>query len=78
MCISCDVRTHDRVNEITGWFASGTNHRVVDGHAIRDFVTEQWVVEVDNLADFIRKNGTTIIHSTHVGLTLEIYDDYRE
>ena len=83
----CDLREGRR--EIQ-WEDHGENHRVENGHAIRDFPdTPGWFIDIDGLAAlkaFINKYGRVVIRPplpTETGdhgcpVVLEIYDCYRE
>ena len=63
------------------WYDNGTNHRVVNGFIQRDMGTrKEWVVETDNLLDFIDKNGGDVIITKHFDgfYEIKIYDSYAE
>lgn len=62
------------------WFASGTNHRVVDGRIGRDLGEEEvWAVEIEDVLAFVAQHGPCILQVTLDGFwSIEIYDDYRE
>lgn len=90
-----DVRTVDNPKKIIahrgtdgGWYDKGTNHRVHNGHIMRDREEETiYTIKIDSLEElinFCRDCGEEVI--LLVGeyadkgeeITLEIYDDYRE
>lgn len=61
------------------WYQHGTNHRVEDGHIVRDMeMVSIWVIDIqslDALMTFIRECGDAIVLSE---TSIEIYDDRRE
>ena len=68
------------------WYLKGTNHRVVDGHILRDFpdLGCGWVIEVEDLNSLLKlcaEQGSLILkpkakHQPYQ--EIEIYDGYRE
>lgn len=87
--VSIDIRTVDdpaKVKAYIGeptdwWYSTGTNHRVEHGQIVRDMGEEiVWVVDIDNILDFIKKYGECVIsYYIHYNMfQIEIYDDYRE
>jgi hypothetical protein len=66
------------------WYAEGRNHRIENGHIIRDFDDEAWFMNLESLDDllrFIAKYGDVVVgpwYSNESILKVEIYDDYRE
>lgn len=58
------------------WYSHGENHRVVDGHIVRDLTTERWVVEVADLESLVREAGCLRVRALPEGyLELDICDD---
>lgn len=86
--VRVDERTTDNPKVLPGgsadWFGKGRNHRVENGHLMRDFEAEGWFVDLadyDALIAFIRKYGDVVISVwsyNHDLMEIEIYDDYRE
>jgi len=89
-CVRVDERTVNDPSKIScfkgnnDWYDKGTNHRVENGHIMRDFPHEDWFVEVNDIMKFGEKYGTLILN-VHSGCIyakgfphIEIYDDYRE
>lgn len=62
------------------WYEKGSNHRVENGCICRDMGWwKQWFVEIPDVMDFVRKNGTCVVSIDPDGHeSIEIYDDYRE
>lgn len=66
-------------NTTEWWYGEGANHRVINGHIMRDMgMRPCWLVKIDNLRDFVTKYGRCVIDVEHGNMTIEIYDDYRE
>lgn len=63
------------------WYEKGINHRVENGHIVRDFPEEFWFINIDSLQellDFVDDNGEVILGQRNYHYSIEIYDDYRE
>ena len=62
------------------WYEKGSNHRVENGYICRDMGWwKQWFVEIPDVMEFVRKNGTCVVSIDRDGHeSIEIYDDYRE
>ena len=90
--VRVDERTTDDPNKLFAeggdrWYRSGKNHRVENGHIMRDFDDEAWFIEIKDLDDLIQftktLDGTDEIvfgasYWNNQMLQIEIYDDYRE
>ena len=89
---ACEIRRIDRrycddpkkvpFNKGTSdwWYADGANHRVENGCICRDMGwCLRWFVEIPDVMEFVRKNGTCVVSIDRDGHEeIEIYDDYRE
>ena len=87
-----DERTADDPEKIPSegggrWYRSGKNHRIEDGHIMRDFDDEAWFIEIKDLDELIQftktLDGTKEIvfgesYWNNQMLQIEIYDGYRE
>lgn len=62
------------------WYNQGSDHRVIDGNIARDMgYNARWVIEVNDVMEFVRKYGQIVINHDFWGFPhIEIYDDYRE
>lgn len=66
------------------WYKKGKNHRVEQGHIVREFDDRAWFVEInslDELLAFKEKYGQLIVGDylfNHTIPSIEIYDGYRE
>lgn len=64
------------------WYELGRNHRVENGHIMRDFDDTAWFIEMNSLDDLIafhKAHGDLVISDGFTRITrIEIYDDYRE
>ncbi len=90
--IRIDERTVNSPSKITAyknqpvdwWYSAGKNHRVENGHIVRDFDDKGWFVKLDTMEDllkFTQKYGSVVIGQywkNHSILEIEIYDDWRE
>lgn len=87
--IRIDERNVDNPKKLTyrnayeDWIGNGRNHRVENGHIKRDFDSEDWFVYINNfdeLFEFTKKYGDLVLGMSwdSDGMSLEIYDDYRE
>jgi len=67
-----------------GWYKSGKNHRVENGHIMRDFDEVGWFIEIHDMKDIlsiVEEFGEIIIGTSwenHSIMEIEIYDSYRE
>ncbi len=86
-CQNVDCRSVDDPRKIPanrgtdgGWYAKGSNHRVVNGAIMRDMGwLTKWAVKITDVMDFVDSNGECVISRDNNGIkTIEIYDDYRE
>ena len=89
--VRIDERTTDdpakiraRNGESDWWYEDGGNHRVEDGHIMRDFDDTCWFVEIpdlQSLIEFVSKYGECVIGPAFRNRNrteIEIYDGYRE
>ena len=95
--IRVDERTTDDPEKIPHegggrWYKSGRNHRVENGHIMRDYDDEAWFIEIKDLDDLIQftktLGGGTLGGTKEIVfgesywnnrmIQIEIYDDYRE
>jgi len=68
------------------WYGHGTNHRVEDGRAKRDFIEQMWTVDILSLTDllmFLGRHGRLVLNESHYDGPddmphIEIYDGWRE
>lgn len=66
------------------WYSKGKNHRIENGHIMRDFDDKGWFIELDTmegLSKFHQKYGRLVIEQcweNHSILEIEIYDNWRE
>lgn len=69
------------------WYKNGRNHRVENGHIMRDFDDVAWFIDIKDLDDLIKftkeLDGTKEIvfgesYWSNRIVQIEIYDDYRE
>lgn len=60
------------------WYKDGSNHRVENGHIVRDLPITQWVIDtintLDDLMEFVKTHDDIVLSDDGI----EIYDDYRE
>lgn len=90
-CLHVDERTVkspkmlSRVMTEEDWYGTGKNHRVENGHIMRDMDTTAWFIELntlEELLEFTKKHGQCIISESDWSVkdcpSIEIYDDYRE
>jgi hypothetical protein len=75
------------INNPIAWENFNNNCRDIiklpDGNyrGIRKDASDVWVVEIDNLNDFVKKYGQIVLSESNTEegyMSVEIYDDYRE
>lgn len=67
------------------WYQEGTNHRIEDGHIVRERVLEgdellAWMLDIESLQELLDFNERLVIDSDYLtGLpVVEFYDTWRE
>jgi len=67
-----ETHPFDAPNGVEGWYREGENHRIEDGCICRDMYVPMWLVVIEDLLEFVRKEGDRTISIEDGIPTIEI------